>query len=204
MENKNIEDIKAIRSMMEQASRFISLSGWSGVFAGIYALIAAVVAYLLLQSYAIDYFNPTAHQLPGSLAVKLTLLAVITLVLAISTGVFLTVRKSKRKQLTVWNNVTKRLLIHLFIPLVVGGLFCIALYLNGVAVFIPPAMLIFYGLSLLNASKYTFPHIGYLGCSELLLGVLGLFFLGYGFVFWIIGFGILHIVYGLLMERKQQ
>lgn len=202
MASENTKDIKAIRSMMEQSSRFISLSGWSGVFAGIYALIAASTAYYILVKNKIEYFEQTTHYISFDLIFQLFLIGLITLILAISTGIFLSVRKSKKKQLQIWNHITKRLMIHLFVPLIAGGFFCLALYLNDNEVLIAPTMLIFYGLALLNASKFTFPEIGYLGYCELALGVLGLFFVGKGLLLWTIGFGLLHIVYGIYMQRK--
>ncbi|HZH85763.1 MAG TPA: hypothetical protein VFD77_00505 [Brumimicrobium sp.] len=200
--NNNTEDIKLIRSMMEQSSRFISLSGWSGIFAGIYALIAATITYFLFWKNDIDYFNHTTYFISFDLVTQLFLIGLITLILAVSTGIILSVRKSKKKQLQIWNHVTKRLLIHLFVPLLSGGLFCLALYLNGIVGLIAPTMLIFYGLALLNASKFTFPDIAYLGYCELSLGMIGLFFVDKGLLLWAIGFGLLHIVYGIYIQRK--
>jgi hypothetical protein len=63
-------------------------------------------------------------------------------------------------------------------------------------------MLIFYGLALINASKYTYNDIRYLGISELLIGLCSTLFLGYGLFFWAAGFGLAHIVYGALMYFK--
>jgi hypothetical protein len=202
MNNKNAEDLKHIRSMMEQSSRFISLSGWSGIFAGIYAIIAASSAYYLFWKSDVDYFNRSTNLISIELVYELLLIGLITLILAVGTGIVLSVRKSKKKQLKIWNHVTKRLLIHLFVPLLSGGLFCIALYLNESLGLIAPAMLIFYGLALLNASKFTFPDIAYLGYCELALGMIGLFFIGKGLLIWAIGFGLLHIIYGIFIQRK--
>lgn len=202
MNNKNAEDIKHIRSMMEQSSRFISLSGWSGIFAGIYALIAASTAYLLFSINDLEYLSQTNYTVTYELVTQLFLIGLTTFILAVSTGIILSVRKSKKNHLQIWNHVTKRLLIHLFVPLFSGGLFCIALFINGSIGLIAPAMLVFYGLALLNASKFTFPDIAYLGYCELALGLIGLFFIGKGLLLWAIGFGLLHIVYGIFIQRK--
>lgn len=202
MTNKKLEDLATIRSLMEQSSRFISLNGWSGIFAGIYAMIASGLAYLSFQDMDIKYFDHNVHHYPTILISKLFYIGMASLILAIGTGIYLTVRKSKRNGWRVWSNVSRRLLVHLFVPLIAGGIFCIALYLNNLMIFIAPTTLIFYGLALLNASKFTFNDIRYLGYCELVLGLLGLFFLGFGLVFWTLGFGILHIVYGILMQQK--
>jgi hypothetical protein len=65
-----------------------------------------------------------------------------------------------------------------------------------------PAMLIFYGLALINASPNLFDEIRYLGYSEILIGLLAAAFIGYGLYFWAFGFGVLHIAYGLVMYKK--
>ncbi|HTO38002.1 MAG TPA: hypothetical protein VL021_06230 [Brumimicrobium sp.] len=198
MEDKNRDDLKAIRTMMEQASRFISLSGWSGISAGIYALIASGIAYTWMN----DFYSYNVPSLNGLLW-KFILLGLVTLFLAISTGVLFTVKKSKKNKVAVWNANTKRLLLHLFVPLLVGGLFCLALFVNHASLLLMgPTTLIFYGLALLNASKFTFKDIAYLGYCEIVLGLIGLFIPGYGLLLWAIGFGVLHIVYGIVIERK--
>jgi hypothetical protein len=65
-------------------------------------------------------------------------------------------------------------------------------------------MLIFYGLALLNASKYTLKEIRYLGMSEICLGLIASAWVQFGIVFWGIGFGMLHIIYGTFMYFKYE
>jgi hypothetical protein len=127
---------------------------------------------------------------------------VATLVIAIFFGVYFTLQKSKRNHQKIWNALSKRLVISLFIPLIAGGIFCIALFFQGYFGLVAPVMLIFYGLALMNASKYTFNDVEYLGYCELILGLISLFLVGYGLIFWTIGFGVLHIVYGIMMQKK--
>ena len=62
--------------------------------------------------------------------------------------------------------------------------------------------LIFYGLALVNASKYTITEIRSLGVIEISLGLVSMWWIGHGLLFWSIGFGILHIVYGIIMQRR--
>lgn len=202
MNNKHQDDIEHIRSMMERSSRFISLSGLSGVIAGIVALIAAFVSYYLIKNNGGAYFGNGPISLPAPLLTKLIVTCVATLVIAIFFGVYFTIQKSRRNHQKIWNSLSKRLVVNLFIPLTAGGIFCIALFYHGHLGLIAPVMLIFYGLALMNASKYTFNDIEYLGYCELILGLISLFLLGYGLIFWAIGFGVLHIVYGIMMQKK--
>lgn len=203
MESKNYhEDLAHIRSMMERSSRFISLSGLSGVFAGLVALLGAVYVYFVFQREGIDYFDGKRNVFSEDLVRELAIIGAGILVLAVLSGYIFTARKSKEKNLQIWDQTTKRLLFNFAVPLVTGGLFCLGLLYHEIFVFVAPTTLIFYGLALVNASKYTFTDIQYLGLCQIVLGLLSFFFLGWGLVFWAFGFGVLHIVYGLVMHKK--
>jgi predicted lysophospholipase L1 biosynthesis ABC-type transport system permease subunit len=202
MNQKHQEDLSHIRSMMERSSRFISLSGLSGVFAGIVALAGAMYIYLLFKQHGIEYFDGKQKRYSSDLIMELTFVALLILILALVFGIFFTLRKSKSANLPVWTNTTKKMLLHLAIPLFVGGVFCVALLYHQLFALIAPTTLLFYGLALINAEKYTFSDIKYLGICEIVLGSISLFYLGYGLIFWAIGFGILHILYGLIMFKK--
>ncbi len=196
------DDLQHIRQMMERSSRFISLNGLSGVAAGTIALIGAAIAYWLFQQHNIDYFSGNQYTYNYALEWKLILLAAVVLVLAVGSGILFTIQKSKRNGLKIWTSTTRLLLSHLLTPLIAGGLFCMALFYHGLFGLIAPATLLFYGLALINAAKYTFSDIQYLGYCETFLGIIAAFIPGYGLVFWALGFGILHIIYGLLMYKK--
>lgn len=202
MNQKHQEDLSHIRSMMERSSRFISLSGLSGVFAGLSALIGGLYVYLLFKANGLDYFDGQHKLYSVDLVSDLVLIAMIILVSALTFGIFFTIRKSRKYNLPIWTTATKKMLVNLAIPLVVGGVFCIALLYHQIYVLIAPTTLLFYGLALINAEKYTFSDIKYLGFCELILGCISLFYVGYGLVFWIIGFGVLHILYGLIVFKK--
>ncbi|GAB3425004.1 hypothetical protein [Niabella aquatica] len=196
------DDLQHIRRMMEQSSRFISLSGLSGVGAGLIALAGAFAAWYIFKQHNIDYFDSYRSGGTAGWMLELLLLAILVLVAAIGLGVLITVNKTKKQGLKVWTSTTKKLLTALFIPLVLGGLFCLAALYHGHFEIIAPLMLLVYGLALINAGKYTFSDIQNLGYCEAVLGVIAMCWPGYGLVFWAAGFGVLHIVYGLLMYKK--
>jgi hypothetical protein len=185
--------------MMERSSRFISLSGVSGIIAGVIALIAAWVGNYFIRSSGEDFgsmiFNP-------SLVQKLMITCLLTLLAAIFFGILFTIRKSKKKNLKIWNGPTRRLLVSMFVPLLAGGIFCLVLSFNAQFHLVAPAMLIFYGLALISSSKFTFSDIEYLGYCQLALGIIALFMVNYGLIFWALGFGVLHIIYGFMMQKK--
>ncbi|WP_316803623.1 hypothetical protein [Pedobacter nototheniae] len=203
---EQLNALKDIRQMMDRSSRFISLSGLSGVFAGVIALIGAYFA-----NDEIDKFinkRGYAYGVGGEIDLEFNLvkLGLIVLIVALAGGILFTYRKSQRNNLPIWDKTSKALLFNLAIPLVTGGLFIIALLINHPNTYsiIAPSCLIFYGLALINASKYTYSDIRYLGLCEVILGLICIFYIGYGLIFWAIGFGILHIVYGLLMYFKYE
>ncbi len=202
MTEKHQEDLVHIRSMMERSSRFISLSGLSGVFAGLSALLGGVYVCQLFKANGIEYFEDNHQLYSTSLITELILTAFVILFFALAFGIFFTVRKSKKLNLPIWTSATKNMLFNLAIPLIAGAVFCFALVYHQMFILVAPSTLIFYGLALLNAEKYTYSDIKYLGFSEVILGSIALFFVGYGLVFWILGFGILHIFYGLLLFKK--
>ena len=205
MENeKYLQDISEIRNMMNRSSRFISLSGLSGVFAGIYAIIGAILAKIILPEERIytNYNNAISMITNEEMILKLFLIAGSVLIFAIGTAIFLTTRKAKRNNQKILDKTGQRLLINFFAPLLAGGLFCLVLIQYNAVGLLAPAMLIFYGLSLINASKYTFDDLKSLGYANIVLGLIASQFIGYGIYFWAIGFGVFHIIYGIWMYNK--
>lgn len=197
----SLETLAEIRDMMQRSSKFLSLSGLSGVSAGVAALIGAYVAYLRLKTDSLGY-EPLATATRRELLSFLLLDAFCVILVALIGGIFFTVRKANQSGQSVWNPVSRRLLVSLMIPLVTGGIFCLAMFYKGILWVSFPATLIFYGLALLNASKYTVRDVEYLGLIQIVLGLISLFLTGYNLLVWALGFGVLHIVYGAWMYYK--
>ncbi|NHM07675.1 hypothetical protein G4D82_10615 [Flavobacterium sp. CYK-4] len=200
METKDyLQDIREIKNMMSQSTQFISLSGLSGVLAGIYALIGAYMAGRILPQPEYRYFEPHNTQETVN---SLILIAMALMVLSIGTAYIMTVRKAKRIGESIWNKSAKRLLVNFAIPLATGGIFSLLLLLQTDYKLIAPVTLIFYGLACVNASKYTLRDVRYLGLTMVVLGLISVAFPGYGLYFWAIGFGFCHILYGAVMHFK--
>jgi len=195
---------------MERSSRFISLSGLSGIAAGVCALAGAWFANNVIKDeyHADDIATMTngneSLSLNDWLNNELVRIAATTFIAAFVLSFIFTFWRSKRTNTPVWGAQARRLMINVAIPMVVGGIFLFALMQNKIYGFIAPGCLIFYGLALLNASKYTLYEIRYLSMSEILLGIINLWFIGYGIYFWALGFGVLHIIYGTVMWWKYE
>lgn len=208
---QQLKDITEIKSLMERSSMFLSLSGLSGVFAGIFALIGAAVVYNDFLSVRLGYV-PYDEWVSGGgsaefTATKITFLFIVGMLVLLASlvvGFVFSARKAKREGLSIWDSTARRMLVNLLIPLLSGGAFCLLLIYHGAIGLVAPATLIFYGLALINASKYTFRDIRYLGICEIILGLTASYYIGFGLFFWAAGFGLLHIVYGAAMYFKYE
>jgi hypothetical protein len=205
-QSEHLENLSEIRSLMERSSRFISLSGLSGVFVGIFALAGAAAAYWYLESNQDISYSDKGAILTAAFDAYIFLFidALLVLTLSLVFVAYFTIRKAREKGQTIWDATAQRLLINLAIPLATGGFFCLVLMQHGQFQLIAPSMLIFYGLALINASRYTLNDIRYLGICEIILGLISAVFFGYGLIFWAIGFGVLHIIYGSVMYNKYE
>ena len=207
-----LNDLAHIRGLMDRSTRFLSLSGISGVIAGVVALGGAALAQhhiaeaLGSSRDVLTYGTGSEYGQVDELLVTQITDAAMVLVIALSGAAWFTWRRAKRTGQNMWDASAKRLLWNMMIPLSAGGVFCLALFYYGLPGLVPPATLVFYGLALFNASKFTLDEVKWLGISELVLGIIALFWLQAGLMFWALGFGVLHIFYGGLMylryERK--
>ena len=203
-EIEHLEALQDIKQMMERSSRFISLSGLSGIAAGTCALIGAAFAYPIVNRAHFNAENRNAPELvlyehdfsisqyTGN---SLLNIAALTLIAAVFFAFLFTYLRSKKTNTPIWSKSSQRLTINVFLPLIVGGIYLFRLMEIGTYGLIAPGCLIFYGLALLNASKYTLIEVRYLGICEIFLGIINLWMIGKGLYFWAIGFGILHILY---------
>jgi hypothetical protein len=203
--DETLEALREIRSIMDRSARFISLSGWSGIWAGTTALIGAYIAYRWLQlprNQGIGTAIYASAEHFDSDTMHFVLLGLAVAVVALGGGLFFTVRKAKRAGMKVWNQASRMMLSQLFYPMFAGGAFSLMFIYYGFGMFVAPACLVFYGLALISASRHTYSDIRYLGMFEVALGCTSMFFPGFGLVFWALGFGVLHIVYGAMMWSK--
>jgi hypothetical protein len=187
-EKEHLQAIQDIKTMMERSTRFSSISGKAGIVVGILAVIVFA---------GIKWFNVTS-------VASLFVVMVGTLILALSIGLYLSIAKAKKEGAAIFDTTAKRFLVQFFIPLIVGGILCLIFAYHGDYTYIPSIMLIFYGFALLHASKFSLDTIKNLGYLELIIGLLAAAFTTYGMWFWVIGFGLLHVIYGFIIYTKYE
>lgn len=180
---------------MERSARFISLSGWSGIWAGCTALAGSYVTWLWSKDAPLseDY---------NTVILYFVMLAVVVLLVALTGAYYFTWRNTRLQGGKVWNSVSRRLMMHITFPMAVGGVFVLKFLCEHNISYIAATCLVFYGLALINGSRYTLSDVRYLGLCEVILGCISLFVPGYSLMFWALGFGVVHIVYGVLVWNK--
>lgn len=197
-----LKDLNHIRILMEKSTKFISISGLSGVLIGIYALVAVSYAYLFRNVSVLSQRDGDGLFSGGVESLKLMGLAVLLLAISLLTGIILARKNAKENQQNIWNSSSKAMFSAVGVPLFAGGAFAFAAAVYGVYFIIIPSFLVFYGIALFSGSIFTFKEIRYIGLMEIALGLLALIFVENGLIFFALGFGILHIIYGLIIKQK--
>lgn len=199
-----VKEIASIRNLMEKSSKFISISGISSILIGTYALLGAAYAYYEVYGFDSQMGYRDHYVNEPLIIMKLLTTAILVLIASIFTGVFMAIKKAKANRQNIWNTTSRALLFAMAVPLCTGGLFAIiAIFKENYAV-VSSILLIFYGLALTAGSHYTFSEIKGLGILEIVLGLLALLFPGNGIIFWALGFGVLHIIYGVIVHKKYE
>jgi hypothetical protein len=206
VQKQPIEDLRDIRKYMDQSSRFISLSGWSGISAGTCALIAAFYTATRIECWKRGDcpFDRMIAEGGPNLQGTLVKIAIVTFCAAFVLAFLFTWLRSRKTGVPIWGYTARKVMIHLTVPIAVGGLFLWRMMELGEYALLAPGCLIFYGLGLVSAGKYTLSEIRYMGYLQLLLGVINLYMIGYGLYFWAAGFGLVHIIYGIIMWNKYE
>lgn len=215
-----LKALSEMRDLMNKSSRFISMSGLSGVAAGVVGLIGVTLIYFLLGDFFLhlpfhvndllvsmgggEYASPRGPTPTFGLIRDIVFIAAVTLSGALFGAWYFTRRRAKQKGLPMWDDTAKRMIINLLIPLVTGGGFALVLLAHGIIGLVPAITLAFYGTALINASKYTLNDIRYLGVIQIILSFIAAIFYEYSLVIWSIGFGLMHIVYGIVLYMKYE
>ena len=197
-EQDQLQNLAEIRSMMERSSRFMSLSGLAGVMAGIYALAGAAIVFTRFN------FNPDSIVTKPDQLTYVIFTAISVMVLAIGTAIILSIKNARNKEEKAWNATSRRLLVNFAVPLFAGGILMLILLSKELVGLMAPFSLIFYGIALYSASKFTFDDVKFLGLIQIVLGLTGTYFIEYSLLCWTIGFGAIHIVYGLYLHFRYE
>lgn len=196
-----MRELTEIRSMMERSSKFLSLSGLALLIAGIYALAGAFIAYRFFS------FNPgevVDLSMPPAELWELVLLAIGILGLALGTAFLLSYKKSVKRGEKFWNPTSRQLAMNMAVPLIAGGVLMLIFIDKGLIDMLAPFSLLFYGLAMFNAGKFTYEELKSLGLIQITLGLVSSYYVIYGIIFWAAGFGIVNIIYGIYIHYRYE
>lgn len=195
--DKALESVFEIKELMEKSSKFISISGIAAILAGIYALVGAYVATQII----------TQGMCLSATLESMAIIALSVLAAAAVTAGILSYCKSKKTGQKFFSRLTYRALWNFSLPMLAGGVVCVSILMRGYYDIMASVMLLFYGLALVNTSKFTYSSVAWLGYAFICLGAVDSFWAGHSLLFWAIGFGGFHILYGILFylhyERKK-
>lgn len=187
------KDLSEIRSMMDRSTKILSLSGLAGITIGLVTIGGALYAQWIQHHIA-------AEEIQRYLIID----ALAVLAIAAALSVFFSSRMAKKKGIPLWTPAGRYLITELAIPLAAGGVFCSAAIIHKTFFLLPAIMLTFYGLALVNASKFAVKEVRYLGLTQLTIGLLAALIPGEGMNFWVLGFGVMHILYGVRIYLKYE
>lgn len=201
-----LKDLSHIRSLMEKSTKFISISGLSGILAGVYTLIAvAFVGWRLKIPWLVFGDSSHAQMLFLDFSDPLSTMVItgaLLLLISLATGVYLALKKAEKTGQAAWNPASRVLLLSVAAPLLTGGAVAILSLIQGYYHVLAPCFLIFYGLALYSGSHFSFKELRVLGGLQIILGLLAYGYMPFGLLFFALGFGVLHILYGAIIIKK--
>lgn len=205
MENheEQLAAIQEMRNLMDHATRFKSISGLSGMIAGILSLISLYIVYLRtgISPFEVEALDRIWH---SSNQIQISCIFIGLLIACLGLGLYMAGRNARQAGKSAWDGSAKRLAFSLLIPVLTGGVFSVLLIQLGLVALLAPVTLLFYGMGLLSASKYTLEAVRTVGLILIGLGLFATGFLSYGLVIWALGFGLVHILYGFIIYVKYE
>jgi hypothetical protein len=180
-----MDNLRYIRETMERSQSFTAVSGVGGVLMG---LIALGATFLAVRSETTEAWV-TVWMSAAVLSLGIALVAMT--MKARAAGGSLLVGAGRK---FAWN---------LTPPLLVGGLLTVAMTQMGAATLLPGVWLLLYGTGVVTGGAFSVRVVPLMGLAFMLVGAAALFApAAWGNLFMAGGFGLLHIVFGIVIWRK--
>ncbi|MBK7028368.1 MAG: hypothetical protein IPH45_03800 [Bacteroidales bacterium] len=192
-----------IRNLMDHSARFQSLSGLAGISSGLAALTGLAAFYLYFGYSLFEPFLFVNYQTVPFLMLDGAVILMVSLILAF----ILTKRNAQKHNEKLWTPIFKRVLLFWSIPMASGGILLLPYFSGSGPILFPTAIsltLVFYGLALTSASRYSLNELFWLGIINIILGLTAFFLWKYSLIFWGLGFGVMNVVFGVYVYRKHE
>ena len=177
------EALAYIRQTMESASSFTALSGWGLVAVGVVGLAAAGVAWRSGVPERLSAWLPAA-------------------VLGVLCSGIANAAKARRLEMPLWTGSLRKVAWVMAPALAAGALMTWALDQAGVRYLMPGMWLALYGAGVTAGGTFSIRAVRWMGIALLLLGALAFVDPRQAIVYLALGFGVLHILFGLYVVRR--
>lgn len=185
MQAHALENIRFIRETMERATSFTAVPGKGMALLGGSALLTALIAR---QQTTADGW---------------LLCWLIDAVFALSVGLYLMNHKAHEGRMPLLSNVGRRFLISLSTPIFAGSVLTLLFYQTGMIDRVPGLWLLLYGVGVITGGAFSVRIIPVMGALFMLTGIVALFAPpAWGTWFMVLGFGVFHIIFGLIIARR--
>lgn len=180
------ENLRVIRDAMERAGSFTSIPGWGGFIIGLTALGAAYVG-------AGRVTEPRAW-----LNIWLIEAGVASVIGAVTIWL-----KWRRAATPFMSGAAKRFFISYFAPMIAGAILTATIAHRGAFDVLPSLWLLLYGTAFVSSGAFSIRVIPVMGLCYMALGVFAAMVrLPVGNIILGAGFGLLHVVFGLIIARR--
>jgi hypothetical protein len=184
LDTRAAENLRYIRDTIQRASTFTAVPGRGGILIGVSGLAAGMVA--MRQ----DSFTAWL------------LVWIIEAAFAFAIGITAVLVKARSTGEDLWSKPARKFALGFVPPMLAGGIVTLALWRSGAVSVIPGAWLTLYGVAVMGGGAFSVPAVPAMGVSFFLVGCAALLVPAVGDIALICGFGLLHIVFGLLIARR--
>jgi hypothetical protein len=185
LHTRAMDNIEYIRDTMESAGQFTALSGLGSILLGVVGLAAAPIASA----------QPTNE---GWLVTWLMAASV-----AVPLGGSAVLRKARSAGVPLLSGHGRRFVLGFVPGMLTGALITVALFRAGLFHLMPGCWLLMYGTAVLTAGTFSVAIIPLMGVSFMVVGAVALFFpAAWGDDFMAVGFGGIHVLFGVLIARR--
>lgn len=185
LSGRAIDNLRFIRETMERSTHFTAVPGYGGVFMGLTAIGAAFIANA--QPLVKDWL--TVWLIEG--------------VLAFAIGLFAMWQKSKVAKIPLNSAPAKKFAMSFLPPLICAIVITFGLLRFGNFEMMIPVWLLLYGAAVVCGGSFSVKAVPTMGWCFIALGTIA-FMLPADYGSWLmgLGFGILHIVFGIIIARR--
>ena len=180
------ETLQFIRDAMARASAFTAVPGWGGVLMGVTALAAAAISG------------------PPDGSLRWVMVWFTDAAVAATIAIVAMTRKARRSGTPLSSAAPAHKFALAFVPPLVAGMVLTAVFATmGLMARLPGCWLLLYGTAAATGGAFSVRVVPLMGLCFMALGAIALFGpAAWGNAFMAAGFGLLHIVFGLIIARR--